>query len=67
LALHFPLGYALFAPVPEHLEKLAQAFAIEWCNRLWSESFVHTDPVHNSQSPAEIASLTTEKLVFNRE
>jgi hypothetical protein len=40
-------------------ETLAEAFAIEWCNRLWSESFVHADPVHNPPSPSEIATLAT--------
>jgi hypothetical protein len=38
-------------------EKLAQAFAMEWCDKLWSQSFEHPDPVHNSPSPDEIASL----------
>lgn len=32
-------------------EKLAQAFAVRWCNRLWSGSFPHPDPVHNAPSP----------------
>ena len=41
-------------------ERLADAFAIEWCDRLWSESFVHSDPVHNAPSPSEIAALATE-------
>jgi hypothetical protein len=34
-------------------EKLAQTFAIEWCNRLWSEPFPHPDPVHNPPAPEE--------------
>lgn len=36
-------------------EKLAQAFAMEWCNRLWSEPFHHPDPVHNPPAPEEFA------------
>jgi hypothetical protein len=28
-------------------EKLAQAFAQEWCRRLWSLPFVHHDLAHN--------------------
>jgi hypothetical protein len=39
------------------LEKLAQDFAMEWCNRLWSEPFVHSDPVHNPPSPEELATV----------
>jgi len=34
-------------------EKLAQAFADEWCNRLWREPFPHSDPVHNPPTPEE--------------
>jgi len=34
-------------------EKLAQAFAVEWCNRLWAEPFPHPDPVHNAPTPEE--------------
>ena len=40
-------------------EKLAQAFATEWCERLWSKHFDHPDPVHNPPSPDEIALLST--------
>lgn len=36
-------------------EKLAQAFAMEWCDKLWSERFEHSDPVHNAPSPSEFA------------
>lgn len=36
-------------------EKMAQTFAVEWCNRLWSEPFAHPDPVHNPPSPEEFA------------
>jgi hypothetical protein len=28
-------------------EKLAQAFAQNWCRQLWSSPFPHDDPVHN--------------------
>jgi hypothetical protein len=38
-------------------EKLAQAFAMEWCNRLWSKPFDHSDPVHNPPSPEELESI----------
>ena len=34
-------------------EKLAQAFAMQWCNRLWSIEFPHADPVHNPPSAEE--------------
>jgi hypothetical protein len=34
-------------------EKLAQAFAMQWCNRLWSIRFPHADPVHNPPSTEE--------------
>jgi hypothetical protein len=35
-------------------EKLAQQFAMKWCQALWSEPFAHPDPVHNRASPLEI-------------
>lgn len=38
-------------------EKLAQEFAMEWCRRLWSKPFEHSDPVHNPPTPDEIAAL----------
>jgi len=38
-------------------EKLAEAFAMEWCERLWAEPFDHPDPVHNPPSPQELAAL----------
>jgi hypothetical protein len=38
-------------------EKLAQKFAVEWCERLWSRHFEHPDPVHNPPSPDELASV----------
>jgi hypothetical protein len=38
-------------------EKLAQAFATEWCDRLWSKPFDHPDAVHNPPSPDELASI----------
>jgi hypothetical protein len=41
-------------------EKLAQAFAMEWCNRLWSKPFTHSDPVHNPPSPDELASVSSQ-------
>jgi hypothetical protein len=34
-------------------EKLAQAFAVAWCKRLWGEPFSHPDPVHNPPTPEE--------------
>jgi hypothetical protein len=34
-------------------EKLAQAFAVEWCKRLWAHPFPHPDPVHNPPTPEE--------------
>jgi hypothetical protein len=39
-------------------EKLAQAFAMEWCDKLWSQHFEHSDPVHNPPSQDEIKLLT---------
>ena len=38
-------------------EKLAQKFAVEWCERLWSRRFEHPDPVHNPPSQEEFANL----------
>jgi hypothetical protein len=38
-------------------ERLAQEFAVEWCNRLWSETFAHPDPVHNRPSADEFAAI----------
>ena len=38
-------------------EKLAQAFALKWCNRLWAESFSHPDPVHNPPRAEELATF----------
>src|ERR1700752_2040025 len=35
-------------------EKLAQSFAEHWRNRLWSEPFVHPDPVHNPPTAEEL-------------
>lgn len=34
-------------------EKLAQEFAVHWCNHLWSMPFDHSDPVHNPPAPGE--------------
>jgi hypothetical protein len=41
-------------------EKLAQKFAMDWCDRLWSKPFDHPDPVHNPPSPDELRTLTSE-------
>ncbi len=40
-------------------EKLAQKFAVEWCERLWSRRFEHPDPVHNPPSQEELANVLT--------
>jgi hypothetical protein len=40
-------------------EKLAEEFAVEWCGRLWSEPFMHPDPVHNPPAVRELAGLET--------
>jgi hypothetical protein len=36
------------------LEKLAQDFALQWCDRLWSEPFLHPDPVHSPPTAKEL-------------
>lgn len=36
------------------LERLADDFAAEWRERLWSEPFSHLDPVHNPPTPDEL-------------
>jgi hypothetical protein len=38
-------------------ETKAQQFADEWRSRLWTEPFVHPDPIHNSASTAEMELL----------
>jgi len=38
-------------------EKLAQEFAMEWCRRLWSKPFDHSDPVHNPPSMDELVNV----------
>jgi hypothetical protein len=38
-------------------EKLAEAFAMRWCQRLWSAAFSHNDPVHNAPGPEEVTAL----------
>jgi hypothetical protein len=38
-------------------EKLSQAFGMYWCDRLWSEPFAHSDPVHNVPTDDEFASV----------
>jgi hypothetical protein len=40
-------------------ERLAQEFAMHWCNELWSEPYPHPDPVHNPPVPAEASSAET--------
>jgi hypothetical protein len=37
------------------LERLADDFAAEWRERLWSEPLSHLDPVHNSPTLEELA------------
>jgi hypothetical protein len=39
-------------------EKLAQSFANEWREVLWSKRFAHADPVHNPPPAEEIAALS---------
>jgi hypothetical protein len=39
---------------------LAQSFAVQWCNRLWSTPFAHPDPVHNRPTQEEFASFPSE-------
>lgn len=34
-------------------EKLAQSFAMDWCETLWSEPFAHDDIVHNPPARSE--------------
>lgn len=41
-------------------EKLAEDFAREWCDRLWSQPFSHPDPVHNAPTVEELE-LVLEK------
>jgi hypothetical protein len=38
-------------------EKLAQEFAMEWCDKLWSKPFEHSDPLHNPPTADETAPL----------
>jgi hypothetical protein len=35
-------------------ERRAEEFAVEWCARLWSDSFAHPDPVHNPPTAEEL-------------
>ena len=47
------------------METKAQAFAMQWCKRLWSKPFDHFDPVHNPPTAEELADKepeTTELL-----
>ena len=48
-------------------EKLAQAFAMEWCRLLWSVPFDHPDPVHNPPTPRESWQLWTCKKAVARQ
>jgi hypothetical protein len=43
-------------------EKLAQAFAEQWCNKLWSQPFPHPDPVHNPPAAQELALVLAETI-----
>lgn len=43
-------------------EKLAQAFAVQWCKNLWSQPFDHPDPVHNPPRPDEFASIPPDMI-----
>jgi hypothetical protein len=43
-------------------EKLAQAFAMQWCNNLWSQPYPHLDPVHNPPRPEEFASIPADTV-----
>jgi hypothetical protein len=47
-------------------EKMAQAFAIEWCKRLWSEPFNHPDLVHNAPAPDELAAALLKRSGANQ-
>jgi hypothetical protein len=38
-------------------ETKAQEFADEWRGRLWAETFVHPDPIHNAPSELELELL----------
>src|SRR5882724_542255 len=49
--LHLINGNARSERLKFAREKLAQAFAVHWCNQLWSVSFPHPDPVHNAPCP----------------
>jgi hypothetical protein len=41
-------------------EPLAQEFAVEWCGRLWSATYAHSDPVHNPPGSCELAAAIGE-------
>jgi len=43
-------------------EKLAQAFAMRWCKRLWSVPVPQLGPVHNAPGPEEIRLLFSESV-----
>ena len=38
-------------------ETMAQEFADNWRTRLWSQTFEHEDPVHNSPTRDELTAL----------
>lgn len=43
-------------------EKLAQAFAMQWCTKLWSTPFPHLDPVHNPPAAEELTLIPTRTI-----
>ncbi len=43
-------------------EKMAQAFAMQWCDNLWSQPFSHPDPVHNPPTRDELSLLPSETV-----
>jgi hypothetical protein len=43
-------------------EKLAQEFAEQWCNNLWSQPFPHPDPVHNPPTRDELSPFPSETV-----
>jgi len=40
-------------------EKLANAFAAEWCERLWSAPFINPDAVHSPPTSEELGAIET--------
>jgi hypothetical protein len=43
-------------------ERLAQEFAMRWCNNLWSRPFAHLDPVHNPPRPEEFVAVPADTV-----